>query len=83
MIYQLEGWQDAAMTVQGAVLILALLLVSVGVFRDITRSTEDKGAGSGVLDGTFRPQSWTGFARGLPWYITGAFLLAIVAWGNW
>jgi len=71
------------MTVQDAVLIAALLFLGVGVLRDITRSETDKGAGGGMLDGTFRPQSWAGFLRGLPWYLAGALLLALVAWGNW
>lgn len=71
------------MTVQDAVLIAALLFLGVGVLRDVTRSAADKGAGNGPLDGTFRPVSWTGFSRGLPWYLTGALLLVMVAWGEW
>lgn len=71
------------MTVQDAVLIAAVLLLGVGVLRDISRSEDEKGAGNGPLNGTFRPFAWTGFSRGLPWYLAGVLLLVVVAWGNW
>lgn len=71
------------MTLQGAILVLGLACLAVGAFRDITRSEKDKGGGGGPLGGTLRPQSWAGFTRGLPWYLVGALLVSLVAWGTW
>lgn len=71
------------MTSQDATLIVALVLLVVGVVRDVARSARDKGTVNGPLGGTLRPSSWGGLARGLPWYVAGGFLLAVVAWRNW
>lgn len=71
------------MTSQDATLVVALLLLAVGVVRDVARSERDKAAAYGPLGATLRPVSWGGFIRGLPWYVAGGLLLAVVAWGNW
>ncbi|GAA4386642.1 hypothetical protein GCM10023153_00440 [Ornithinibacter aureus] len=71
------------MTIQSGVLILALLCLGVGIVSDVVISEKVKGPNRGPLDGTFRPQSWRGFSTGLPWYLLGAFLLLLVAWGHW
>ena len=71
------------MTVQVAILILGMACLSVGVVRDVTRSEQDKGSGEGPLGGALRPLSWAGFTRGLPWYVVGGLLVAVVAWGSW
>lgn len=70
------------MTAQGAVLLLALLCLAIGVLRDIARSEQGTGL-QGPLGGTLRPQSWAGFSRGLPCFVVGALLVAVVAWGRW
>ena len=71
------------MTIQSGVLIVALLCMAVGIVLDVVISEKVKGASGGPLDGTFRPQSWRGLSTGLPWYLLGAFLLLLVAWGEW
>ncbi|MDC5696295.1 hypothetical protein OO014_03430 [Intrasporangium calvum] len=70
------------MTSRDATLVVALVLLAVGVFRDVARSAREKGAPNGPLGGTLRPVSWGGFIRGLPWYVAGGLLLAVVAWGD-
>ena len=67
------------MTIQSGVLIVALLCLAVGIVLDVVISEKVKGPGQGW----FRPQSWRGFSTGLPWYLLGAFLLLLVAWGEW
>jgi len=63
--------------------VAALVILAVGVFRDFRQSERDKGPGGGPAGGTLRPSSWPGFRRGLPWYLAGGVLLALVAWGDW
>jgi hypothetical protein len=71
------------MTARDAVLIAALLFLGVGVRRDITRSQGDKGGWRRTV-GRHTPTPIMGrLLRGLPWYLAGSQLLAIVAWGNW
>lgn len=70
------------MTFRGATLVVALVLLAVGVVRDVARSERDKGAINGPLGGTLRPVSWRGFIRGLPWYVAGGLLFAVVGWGD-
>ena len=71
------------MAARDVVLVAALAMLAVGVLRDVIQSERDKGPSGGPLGGTFRPSSWPGFLKGLPWYLAGGLLLALVAWGNW
>jgi hypothetical protein len=58
-------------------LVLGIVLVGVGVMRDVTQSELDKGPDGGALDGTLRPVSRKGLRKGLPWYVVGGLLSAL------
>jgi hypothetical protein len=64
--------------VTGFALTVALALLSIGVWRDLSRS-ERHGRRPGPLGGTLRPVSRQGLRAGLPFYILGALLLLAVA----
>lgn len=71
------------MTAQDVVMVAALVLFAIGVLRDTIQSDREKGPGGGLLGGTFRPWSWSGFLSGLPWYLSAGLLFALAAWGSW
>ena len=60
-------------------MVAALVTLAIGVLLDVVQSEREKGPGGGPLDGTLRPLSWSGLRRGLPWYLTGSLLFAVVA----
>ena len=70
------------MRVDDVMMIAAIALLALGVFRDVTQSERDKGPASGPLGGTLRPSSWSGLRSGLPWYLAGGLLFALVVWGR-
>jgi hypothetical protein len=57
--------------------VVGVLVIAVGLWRDIARSRRDKGPVGGP-GGTFRSLSLRGFTSGLPFYVAG-FLLILLA----